>query len=99
MSKRREIVRTRKHGWCDQEFAHPGEINPGDVVLVTTYMPTDEAVRDFGVPPWTRTRTCAWCVRRDMEDRHERERMKPALVVRWRELTGAAEPEGLEGSR
>jgi hypothetical protein len=62
----RKLVRTRRSGWCDQEFAHPGEIRPGDLVLVTTYMPTDEHVRDFGVRPFTRTRMCGWCVERDI---------------------------------
>ena len=62
----RKLVHTRKSGWCNQEFAHPGEIQPGDRVLVTTYFPGDEHVRDFGVLPFTRTRMCSWRVERDV---------------------------------
>lgn len=91
MGKSREIVRTRTAGWCSQEYAHPGAIEPGDVVLVTTYMPSDEMVRHFGVAPFTRTRMCAWCVCRDMESDHQRQRMNPELVKRWRELTAVSD--------
>lgn len=55
-------MRTRTPGWCDSEFAHPGEIHVGDIVQITTYFPRGEHVRDFGVKPFTRTRACQWCV-------------------------------------
>lgn len=58
-------VRTRRGGVCDREFAHPSTIRPGDIVAVTTYYPGDEFTRDFGVPPFTRTRACQWCVIQD----------------------------------
>lgn len=87
-----KLVRTRKGGWCDSEFAHPGEIRRGDVVIVQTHYPRSEAVRDFGVRPFTRTRRCAWCVSRDMLTPYTRERTDPALVRQWHELTGTPEP-------
>lgn len=59
------FVRTRTPGWCDSEFAHPGQIRHGDIVRVTTYFPRGEHVRDFGVRPFTRTRSCQWCVLSD----------------------------------
>lgn len=58
---REQFVRTRTPGWCDSEFAHPGAIQRGDIVTVTTYYPRGEHVRDFGVAPFTRTRKCEWC--------------------------------------
>lgn len=60
-----KIVRTRKYGQCDQEFFHPNMISPGDRVRVTTYFKSDEEVRHFGVAPFTRSRTCKWCLERD----------------------------------
>ena len=60
------LVRSRVSGWCAWDFAHPGAIQPGDLVLVTTYFPRDEHVRDFGVQPFTRIRICAWCVQREI---------------------------------
>lgn len=87
------LVRTRKPGWCDADFAHPSEIRAGNVVLVTTHYPSSEAVSDFGVAPWTRTRKCSWCVRRDMESEYTRVRTDSALVARWNELTGDPEPD------
>lgn len=62
-----KIVRTRKSGWCDSEFAHPGRILPHDRVLVITYFPRDEEVRDFGAPPFARVRVCSWCLAREEE--------------------------------
>lgn len=60
----RKIVRTRKAGWCDSEFAHPGSINVGDRILVTIYFPRDEQVRDFGALSLKRYRQCSWCLER-----------------------------------
>lgn len=86
-----KVVRTRKAGVCSQEFCHPNTITPGDVVLVTTVMPSSELARDFGAKPWTRFRTCSWCLTRRMESRRERERTDNRLVERWRALTGNTE--------
>lgn len=61
----RTIVRTRKSGYCSEEFAHYGVIKPGDRVEVTTHLPGDEAVTTFGLAPFTRTRRCQWCLERD----------------------------------
>jgi len=61
----RKIVHTRKAGWCDHEFAHPGRIEYGDRIEVTTYFPSDEEVREFGVQEFRRTRRCSWCLTRD----------------------------------
>lgn len=60
-----KIVRTRKAGWCDDEFAHYGRIDVGDRVEITTYFPSDEHVRDFGVRAFARYRRCSWCLSRD----------------------------------
>lgn len=60
----RKIVRTRTAGWCDADFAHPGRINVGDRVQVTTYFPSDEHVQDFGALSLKRYRKCAWCLER-----------------------------------
>lgn len=65
----RKIVRTRKAGWCDSEFAHPGRISVGDRIEVTTYFPRDEQVRDFGALELKKYRRCSWCVKRDEETR------------------------------
>lgn len=54
--------RTRHGGVCDSEFFHPNQIQPGDIVRVTTHFPSDEMCRWFGVPAFTRTRRCQWCV-------------------------------------
>jgi len=87
-----KLVRTRTPGYCDQEFAHDGRIEAGDVVLVTTYMPSSEAVRAFGAPPFARVRTCSWCLRRQMQSRHTRERTAEPIVAKWFALTGDPEP-------
>tara|TARA_R110002051_G_scaffold314950_5_gene392671 strand:- start:4794 stop:5180 length:387 start_codon:yes stop_codon:yes gene_type:complete len=87
-----KLVRTRTAGYCDQQFAHDGRIEPGDIALVTTHMPSSEAVRDFGVQPFSRSRTCSWCLRRQMASRHSRERTHQRTVKRWFELTGEPEP-------
>ena len=60
-----KIVRTRVSGQCDREFFHPNMISPGDRVRVTTYFKSDEEVRHFGVAPFTRSRTCKWCLEED----------------------------------
>ena len=60
-----KIVRSRTSGRCDREFFHPNIISPGDRIRVTTYFKSDEQVRDFGVPPFTRSRTCKWCLEED----------------------------------
>lgn len=62
-----KIVRARNAGWCAAEFAHPGQIEPGDRTLVITYFPRDEHVQDFGVKPFARFRHCAWCLAREEE--------------------------------
>ena len=68
------FVRARKGGTCAREFFHPNQISPGDIVAVTTHFPSDETVRDFGAPPFTRTRACEWCVIRDaLHDAHRNE--------------------------
>lgn len=89
-----KIVRARTAGTCSQEFAHPSTISPGDVVMVTTVMPRSE-LAGMGVKPFTRFRTCSWCLNRQMESRHTRERTHQPLVERWRALTG--NPESTEG--
>jgi hypothetical protein len=53
-----KIVKTRKPGWCAAEFAHPSKIEVGDRVMVTTYFPSDDTLRDSPV----RYRFCSWCV-------------------------------------
>ncbi len=58
-------VRTRTPGVCAAEFFHPNQIGIGDIIRVTTYFPSDEAVTCFGQRPFTRTRVCQWCVIRD----------------------------------
>lgn len=60
----RRFVRTRTPGSCSREFAHPSQIDSGDIVRITTYYPRDEATRDFGVKPFSRSRECQWCVLR-----------------------------------
>lgn len=60
----RRIVRARKGGRCSSDFAHASTIRPGDRVMVITYFPSDEIVRGFGMPPFTRARRCTWCVER-----------------------------------
>ena len=42
-------------------YFHAGRIAPGDLTLVTTYFPSDENVRWFGVESFTRTRRCEEC--------------------------------------
>lgn len=65
MMPKREIVVSRTHGTCSEwnAWAHDGTIKPGDQVLISTYFPTDEAVRWFGVAPFTRIRRCVHCTR------------------------------------
>lgn len=63
-----KVVHARKPGWCDGDFAHPGEIRVGDATKITTFFPGDEHVRDFGVRAFTRSRRCQWCVLREEEE-------------------------------
>lgn len=58
-------VTARKPGYCSQEFAHAGEIQTGDLIVVVTYFPSDELCSSFGVPAFTRARVCAWCLARN----------------------------------
>jgi hypothetical protein len=74
-----KIVHTRKPGWCSSEFAHPGQINFGDRILVITYFPGDEEVRDFGVPAFSRVRVCSWCLGRE-EDTGWRTYQRPRVA-------------------
>lgn len=62
---RREIVIARASGVCSawDTWAHDSTIRPGDRVLISTFFPTDEAVRWFGVAPFTRARRCVHCTR------------------------------------
>jgi hypothetical protein len=57
----RRISAARTARTCPNEFAHDGRIHPGQRTLVTTYFPSDEHVRDFGVAPFTRVRVCLHC--------------------------------------
>lgn len=60
-----KVVHTRTPGWCDSDFAHPGKIEVGDRIRVTTYFPSDENVREFGALALQRYRQCSWCLERD----------------------------------
>lgn len=55
------ISASRNGGWCTAEFAHDMNIRVGQRTLVTTYFPSDENVRHFGVPPLSRHRSCLFC--------------------------------------
>jgi len=91
-----KLVRTRKSGYCDHQFAHDGRIEVGDVVLVTTNMPSSEVVRAFGATPFSRYRTCSWCLRRKMSSRHERDRTDQQIVAKWFALNGEPLPNDSE---
>lgn len=84
---RQTLVKTRKGGYCDLEFAHDGRIEVGDVILVETVYPRSELTH-MGVAPWTRFRTCKWCLERKFSERYHRDRMTDAFKARWYELTG-----------
>lgn len=72
-----EIVTARAAGVCSawDTWAHDSTIVPGDTVLTTTYFPADEAVRWFGVAPFTRTRKCVHCTRNWETENPERARI------------------------
>lgn len=57
----RRISASRTARTCPNDFAHDRRIHPGQRTLVTTYLPGDELVRDFGVPTFTRVRVCLFC--------------------------------------
>lgn len=65
MSQASKLVRTRTPGRCDALFAHPDTISVGDIVRVTVTFPGHDIVH-----PWTRSRECNWCVRRDCKLYH-----------------------------
>ncbi|MHA3723802.1 hypothetical protein ACXR2T_07975 [Leucobacter sp. HY1910] len=62
-----KYVRARYGGTCEAEFFHPNLISPGDITRVTTHFSSDELVTCHGVPAFTRTRVCQWCVIRDAQ--------------------------------
>ena len=55
------ISASRHGGTCTAELAHDIRIQPGQRTIVTTFFPSDEHVRYFGVQPLSRHRSCLFC--------------------------------------
>ena len=55
------ISASRNGGTCTAEFFHDINIRPGQRTITTTFFPSDEHVRDFGVQPLSRHRSCLFC--------------------------------------
>ncbi len=62
------ITAARRAGTCPVEYTHDVRIRPGDRTLVTTYFPSDEHVRSFGVAPFARVRVCRECTDQKLHD-------------------------------
>jgi hypothetical protein len=62
------ITTTRTAGVCSSGTSHDRAIRPGDRVITTVFFPGDEHVRDFGVPPLSRWRSCVECTGRKLEE-------------------------------
>ena len=62
------ITASRHGATCAAEYAHDVRIHPGQRTLVTTYFPSDEHVRYFGVPPLSAHRSCLTCTAQKLRE-------------------------------
>lgn len=84
-----QISASRRGGTCSVEYAHEVRIQPGQRTIVTTFFPSDEHVRDFGVAPFSRHRVCLTCTASKLRELHRTGAMRTVRGLTLDDLIAA----------